>query len=133
MNMIVSSAPIERAGAASAISETSAELGGALGIALMGSLATVIYRYGMADIDLTGIAPQAAAAARATLAGAVESAIPFAGDRILWLDAAKDSFSAAFAVISFSGAVCCVALAWLVHKVFDKPAAEASTASKTNT
>ena len=133
MNMIVSSAPIERAGAASAISETSAELGGALGIALMGSLATVIYRYGMADIDLTGIAPQAAAAARATLAGAVESAIPLVGGRIPWLDAAKDSFSAAFAVISFSGAVCCVALAWLVHKVFDKPAAEASTASKTNT
>jgi MFS transporter, DHA2 family, multidrug resistance protein len=122
MNMIVSSAPIDRAGAASAISETSAELGGALGIAIMGSLATLIYRYGMADIDLTGIPPQAATAARATLAGAVESAIPYAGDHIPWLDVAKDSFSASFAMICITGTLSFLALAWLVHKVFDKPA-----------
>jgi MFS transporter, DHA2 family, multidrug resistance protein len=122
MNMIVSSAPIDRAGAASAISETSAELGGALGIAIMGSLATLIYRYGMADIDLTGIPPQAATAARATLAGAVESAIPYAGDHIPWLDVAKDSFSASFAMICITGTLSFLALAFLVHKVFDKPA-----------
>ena len=36
-------APPERAGAASGISETSSELGGALGIALFGSLATAVY------------------------------------------------------------------------------------------
>ena len=120
MNMIVSSAPLERAGAASAISETSAELGGALGIALMGSLATFIYRYGMADIDMTGLAPQVALSARATLAGAVEAAAPYAGVHIQWLETAKASFSNAFAVIGFSGAAACLAMAWLVHNVFDK-------------
>jgi MFS transporter, DHA2 family, multidrug resistance protein len=120
MNMIVSAAPIERAGAASAISETSAELGGALGIAIMGSLATLMYRFGMADIDMTGVPREAAAAARATLAGAVESAVPYAGDHIPWLDVAKDSFSASFAMICISGTLSFIALAWLVHKVFDK-------------
>ncbi len=41
---IVSAAPVERAGAASAISETAYELGVAMGIALLGSLQTVLYR-----------------------------------------------------------------------------------------
>lgn len=37
-NLVVGSAPPERAGAASAISETSAEFGGALSIAILGSI-----------------------------------------------------------------------------------------------
>ncbi|GAA2057649.1 MFS transporter [Williamsia deligens] len=40
----VGSAPAERAGAASGISETSFELGSALGLALLGSLATAVFR-----------------------------------------------------------------------------------------
>jgi MFS transporter, DHA2 family, multidrug resistance protein len=40
----VGTAPPERAGSASGISETGAELGGALGIALLGSIGTAIYR-----------------------------------------------------------------------------------------
>lgn len=40
----VGSAPPERAGAASGISETSFELGSALGLALLGSLATAVFR-----------------------------------------------------------------------------------------
>ena len=39
--MIITAAPPERAGAASAISETSSELSGALGIALLGSVGMV--------------------------------------------------------------------------------------------
>ncbi|HSJ49835.1 MAG TPA: MFS transporter, partial [Actinomycetota bacterium] len=42
--LIVGSAPPERAGAASGISETGAELGGALGIAILGSIGVAIYR-----------------------------------------------------------------------------------------
>jgi DHA2 family multidrug resistance protein-like MFS transporter len=42
-DLIMATAPPERAGAASGISETSSELGGALGIALLGSLATAVY------------------------------------------------------------------------------------------
>jgi MFS transporter, DHA2 family, multidrug resistance protein len=70
-DLIVGSAPVERAGAASAISETSSELGGALGIAILGSIGTAVYRVAMADAVPTGIPAQAAGAARATLGGAV--------------------------------------------------------------
>ena len=47
-DLIVGAAPPERAGAASAISETGAELGGALGIAILGSIGTAVYRGAMA-------------------------------------------------------------------------------------
>src|SRR6185369_12728690 len=43
-DVIIGSAPPERAGAASGISETCAELGGALGIAVFGSIGIVAYR-----------------------------------------------------------------------------------------
>jgi DHA2 family multidrug resistance protein-like MFS transporter len=44
-DLMVSSAPPERAGAASAIAETSAELGGAMGIAVLGAVAAAVYRH----------------------------------------------------------------------------------------
>ncbi len=69
--LIVGSAPPERAGAASGISETGAELGGALGIALLGSVGLAIYRGGLEPILLTDLPPEAATAARDTLGGAV--------------------------------------------------------------
>ncbi len=47
--LIVGSAPPERAGAASGISETGAELGGALGIAFLGSIGVALYRGQLAD------------------------------------------------------------------------------------
>ena len=43
-DLVISSAPVERAGAASALTETGAELGGALGIAVLGTLGMSIYR-----------------------------------------------------------------------------------------
>jgi DHA2 family multidrug resistance protein-like MFS transporter len=41
---VVGAAPAERAGAASAITETGAELGGALGVAILGSIGIAVYR-----------------------------------------------------------------------------------------
>ena len=70
-DLIVGSAPVERAGAASAISETSSELGGALGIAILGSIGTAVYRNRMAASMPSGLPPEAAEAARATLGGAI--------------------------------------------------------------
>jgi DHA2 family multidrug resistance protein-like MFS transporter len=46
-DFVVSSAPEEQSGAASALSETVSEFGGALGIALLGSLATFLYRHAL--------------------------------------------------------------------------------------
>lgn len=49
-DLAIGSAPPERAGAASGISETSSELGGALGIALLGTIGTAVYRDGVAGL-----------------------------------------------------------------------------------
>jgi DHA2 family multidrug resistance protein-like MFS transporter len=69
--LIVGSAPPERAGAASGISETAAELGGALGISVLGSIGIAIYRRDVVDGLPAGIPVDAAAVARDTLGGAV--------------------------------------------------------------
>jgi MFS transporter, DHA2 family, multidrug resistance protein len=70
-DLIVSSAPPERAGAASGISETGSELGGALGIAILGSIGVAVYRGALADTLPAGLPGQAATVARDTLGGAV--------------------------------------------------------------
>jgi MFS transporter, DHA2 family, multidrug resistance protein len=69
--LIVGSAPPERAGAAAAVSETSSELGGALGIAILGSIGTAVYRTEVATAIPPGVPPEAAGAARGTLGGAL--------------------------------------------------------------
>lgn len=70
-DMIMTVAPPERAGAASGISETSAELGMALGVAVLGSVGTAAYRHTMAISLPSDIPADAADKARATLGGAV--------------------------------------------------------------
>jgi DHA2 family multidrug resistance protein-like MFS transporter len=69
--LIVGSAPPERAGAASGISETGAELGGALGIAILGSIGTAVYRGELAHRLPAGVPSEAAEMARDTLGAAV--------------------------------------------------------------
>jgi DHA2 family multidrug resistance protein-like MFS transporter len=49
-DMVLATAPPEKAGAAAAMSEASSELGGALGIAILGSIGTAIYRARMAAV-----------------------------------------------------------------------------------
>ncbi|WP_240744672.1 MFS transporter [Microbacterium sp. PF5] len=63
---VVGSAPKERAGAASSIAETAYELGAALGIAVLGSIQTALYRANLAEID----DPEVAATVQESLAGA---------------------------------------------------------------
>src|SRR5215213_4905152 len=78
-DIVVGSAPPERAGAASGISETSAEFGGALGIAILGSIGTAVYRSEVADAFPDGVPPDAAEGARDTLGGAVAAADQLSG------------------------------------------------------
>src|SRR5688572_9451529 len=70
-DMIMTVAPPDRAGAASAISETSCELGLALGLAILGSIGAASYRRIMAQDLVTSLPPDAAETARSTLGGAV--------------------------------------------------------------
>src|SRR5262249_30193193 len=70
-DVVIGCAPPERAGAAAALSETGSELGGALGIALLGSLGTALYRHRMSDAVHAGIPAHAVEAARDTLGAAL--------------------------------------------------------------
>lgn len=117
--LIVGAAPPERAGAASAISETGSELGGALGVALLGSLSTMVYRLAMADADLSGLDAAVATRVRATLGSAVEQAHalgPAAAPP--WLTLARDSFSDGFALMCGLAAVLLVLLALVARRAY---------------
>jgi len=72
-DVVVGTAPPERAGAASAISETSAEIGGALGIAVLGSIGLAVYRIHLGDTLPTGLNPEQRHAATRTLADATST------------------------------------------------------------
>jgi MFS transporter, DHA2 family, multidrug resistance protein len=93
IDLIVGVAPAERAGAASAIAETSAEFGGALGIAIFGSIGVAIYRSGIAEGIPADVPAAAADVARDTLGGAVQVAAQLP-DRLgaPLLEAARDAF-----------------------------------------
>ena len=111
-DLIVGSAPVERAGAASAISETSSELGGALGIAILGSIGTVVYRSSMASAALGGVRPEAMEVARSTLGGAVavaEQLPPQLGAELL--GSAREAFAQSLQLIAAISAAVAMATA----------------------
>src|SRR6266404_7123222 len=113
-DMIIGAAPPERAGAASAISETCSEFGGALGIAILGSIGTAIYRRAMAGSVVDGIPPESAAAARDTLGGAVAAAEQLPGPGAALLDTARKAFAEGLQVTAMTSAVVVLGMAILV-------------------
>ncbi|WP_298722654.1 MFS transporter [uncultured Ferrovibrio sp.] len=117
-DVIIGTAPPERAGAASAISETGAEFGGAMGIAMLGSILTAIYRWIMADAVPANVAPDAAEAARNTLGGALTAAaqLPAAQGEAL-AAAARAAFTQGFVAVAALSAVIAVATAILAMAV----------------
>ncbi|WP_232524270.1 MFS transporter [Nocardiopsis gilva] len=75
---VVGSVPEQRAGAASAVSETGYELGAALGIAILGSVLWASYSSKLHDVP--GVPGGAMESARDTLGGAVQAAESLAPD-----------------------------------------------------
>ena len=73
-NLVIGSAPPQASGQASGTSQTLNELGGALGIAVLGSLGTALYRAQMDDAPHTGVASADVHAVHDTLAGATSVA-----------------------------------------------------------
>ncbi|WP_067278982.1 MFS transporter [Streptomyces jeddahensis] len=78
--MVLASAPPEKAGEASAIQETAAELGTALGIALLGAVGTAVYRAQVQDGIAAGTPEAASTAAEDSIGSAVAAAESLAGD-----------------------------------------------------
>jgi DHA2 family multidrug resistance protein-like MFS transporter len=117
-DLVVGSAPPERAGAASAISETSAEFGGALGIAILGSIGVAVYRGAMAGAVPDGVPLPVAEAARDTLGAAIAVAGQLPGQLGARLvGAARDAFIQALQLTAAISAVGSVVLAVFVASV----------------
>ncbi|MEV6209752.1 MFS transporter [Kitasatospora sp. NPDC051914] len=76
-DLVLGSAPAEKSGAASAVSETAYELGTALGIALVGSAVTAIYAGALTVPE--GVSAEGAAQARESIGGAVDVAAALPG------------------------------------------------------
>ena len=92
--LIMGAVPPGRAGAAAAVAETATELGGALGIAILGSIGTAAYRSSLAAAAPAGTPPAALGAARATLGGALTAASRLPGRTGAGLaDAARAAFA----------------------------------------
>jgi len=128
---IIGAAAPERAGAASAISETCSELGGALGIAILGSIGTAIYRRAMAG-SVDGIPPEAAEAARDTLGGAVAVAEQLPGPGAALLDTARKAFTDGLQVTAMTSAVVVIGMAVMVMVLLRhvRPASELAHAEQ---
>jgi MFS transporter, DHA2 family, multidrug resistance protein len=132
-DLIIGSAPPERAGAAGAISETGAELGGALGIAALGSIGTAVYRGSVIDAVPDGVPQAAVNVARDTLGGAISVAQQLPGDLGRGLvDAAHTAFTHGFHISAGIGAVIALGMGVLVGVVLRdvKTGAEPGDGSK---
>ncbi|MEU3605104.1 MFS transporter [Streptomyces sp. NPDC035033] len=108
-DVILSSVPKEQAGAASAVSETAYELGAALGIAVLGSIVTGVYR-GFATP--AGVPSDVAAAAHDSLGGAVEASAALDPARAgALVSAAQDAFVDGLRIAAGVGAAVLLATA----------------------
>jgi DHA2 family multidrug resistance protein-like MFS transporter len=115
-DLVMSAVPPERAGAASGVSETSFEFGGALGIAVLGSIMAASYRVLMSEAALE-LPPDILDVAQDTMGGAVAAAerlAPDAGEALL--ATARDAYLRSFRLISSLGAILAFAAAALAFK-----------------
>ncbi|MFF7250287.1 MFS transporter [Embleya sp. NPDC008237] len=133
-DMILSSAPPERAGSASAISETAAEFGGALGIAVLGSIGTAIYRTTVTDNAPDGLSSQELDAARDTLGAAVDTAATLPGSSGEALrQVAFDAFTREMRITAVVGATlltgAALAIGMLLRGTTPEPATQGETAA----
>jgi DHA2 family multidrug resistance protein-like MFS transporter len=135
---MLASVPKERAGAAGAISETAHEMGGALGIAVLGTVLNAAYRGALALP--AGLPAEAENTARDTLGGAIEAAFTLpAGTGETVVGAAREAFVHGIHVTVLTGAailLCLAVAAFLalrgVPKVIHEHEAQPETALPTS-
>jgi MFS transporter, DHA2 family, multidrug resistance protein len=114
-DLVVGSAPPEKAGSAASISQTSNELGFALGVATLGSLGTAVYRTQLADAIPASVPAAATQAARESLAGATAAAAELPGRLgAALLAPARDAFASGLHAGAILSAVLLVGIAVLV-------------------
>lgn len=79
--IVLGSAPPEKAGAAGSLVQLSTEFGSTLGIAIIGTVGTAVYRAAIAGNVPSGIPASAAASAKDSLAGAHDAAATLPGSQ----------------------------------------------------
>ncbi|RWN62477.1 MAG: MFS transporter [Mesorhizobium sp.] len=120
-DLIVGTVEPGQAGAASGLAETSSELGGALGIAILGSIVTAIYRSGVTGLVADGVSEQEISFAKDTLGGAVAVAIALPetlGSDLL--GKAREAFTQAFQMTAGICALVALAAAILAGVLLQK-------------
>ncbi len=93
-------------------------MGGELGMAVLGSILTAVYRIEMGAVTFEGIAPEAIKAARDTLGGAVAAARSLnaePGARLV--GAAREAFVHAFEVTAGISSVASVLAAFMAARI----------------
>jgi DHA2 family multidrug resistance protein-like MFS transporter len=114
-------APPERAGAAASISEPGSELGGAVGMAVLGSVGMAVYRWTLHGALPEGLSSADAAAVLGSLGGAVsvaEKLAPGIGGEVLYMSRAALSRALQFTAIV--NAVIALLMAVLAARVFGR-------------
>ena len=114
-DIIVSAAPPERAGVASAISETGSEFGGALGIAILGSIGIFIFRKDVEN-SLAGKIPEdILLSAKQTLSAAIiEAENLSSGQSNVLISTAREAFVSGMKAAAFICAVLVLLMAFLM-------------------
>ncbi|WP_457784581.1 MFS transporter [Streptomyces griseus] len=112
IGMIVDAAPPEQAGSAAAVGETTQELGGALGIAVLGSVLNVAYRSGVAGSVPDGVPASVRETVTDNLPAALEAAGRLPAETGSQLVAtARESFAQGLAWIAMGAVPVMLALA----------------------
>ncbi|MDT0329526.1 MFS transporter [Nocardiopsis lambiniae] len=104
IDLVIASAPKEKSGSASSMSETCSEIGMAMGIATLGALGTAVYRFLMVDAVPTGVPSDEAAAVRDSLPGAMaatEDMEPSLAAQVS--EAAEQAFMSGLSVVGYTG------------------------------
>jgi DHA2 family multidrug resistance protein-like MFS transporter len=112
VGLVLGAAPPHLAGAASGLSETSTEFGGALGIAILGSVGAAVYRYRVAGHIPPGISGPAARAIGTTLGDATMTAGRLHGQAAgAVLASARSAFTSGVDVVAGLSTIIVAALA----------------------
>jgi EmrB/QacA subfamily drug resistance transporter len=119
---IMSSVPLNKAGVGSAVNDTTREVGGALGIAILGSIATSVYRGG---VDISALPDQAQDAAGESVGAAIGIAQHVGGEggALLIAEASQaftDAFNTAMLIAAAIGVASAVAAAVAARRIDDR-------------
>lgn len=125
--IVVGSAPPEKAGSAASLSETSNVLGSTLGLAVLGTIGTAVYRNLFMNDVPKDIPTAAVSAARETIGGATVAANHLPPDQSAGLfGAARTAFTSGLNVVAAVGVVLIIGMGFAVHRHLTKAAQRAS-------